>query len=135
MKDNDLVIHFRYGTHGNIDKDMTHPFLVDNNLAVMHNGIISVPEAMQKDISDSYYFNRTVLQKLPNNFLENPAIVDLIEMRIGGSVLVFLDNKGNVTKIGSKCKEIIYNGCWFSNPYWIEINKIKDDLGGELLSL
>lgn len=125
LKHLELLIHFRYATHGMINKEMTHPFKINDNLAFMHNGIIHL-DSMESslDVSDSYVFNESILKKLPVNFINNEAIIDLISYRINRSVLVFMDNKGIIKKINNNLKYIIFDGCWFSNPYWM----LNDDL-------
>ena len=35
-----INIHFRLATHGTINKDNTHPFKINNNAYLMHNGIM-----------------------------------------------------------------------------------------------
>jgi len=53
----DVVIHFRYGTHGKVCKELTHPFSINSNLALVHNGIFDIdsifPKRIGKDI-DKY---------------------------------------------------------------------------------
>ena len=39
--DKQVLIHFRIKTHGPIDKNNCHPFLVNNSLGFIHNGIIT----------------------------------------------------------------------------------------------
>ena len=40
-KDKDMLIHFRYATHGAVANEQTHPFIIHGDIGVMHNGIIT----------------------------------------------------------------------------------------------
>ena len=114
--DKQALIHFRIKTHGPIDKDNCHPFLVNNSLGFIHNGIISGYGNNKK--SDTIEFNEAILQKIVakhgNNSLFDDPMVELIENVIGYSKLVFLDRHGNY-KIMNENKGSWDNGIWYSN--------------------
>jgi len=114
--DLEMVIHFRTTTHGVTTEKNTHPFFVfPKRLAFVHNGIISgLPN--HKFLSDTQLFNNKVLKQLPHNFLNNSAIIKLIEEYIGWSRLVFMTSDGDVTVIGPG--EHDENGVWYSNSDW-----------------
>ena len=40
-KNKEVLIHFRFATHGAVANAQTHPFIVQGNIGVMHNGIIN----------------------------------------------------------------------------------------------
>jgi glutamine amidotransferase len=110
-----FVCHFRISTHGKINEENCHPFLVNDKLGFVHNGIIrNAP--ISNDYSDTNMFNRTILQQLPSNFLSNDAMVSLITDYIGsGSKLAFLDKDNNISIINEKAGQWDENGVWFSN--------------------
>ena len=97
--DKQVLIHFRIKTHGPIDKDNCQPFLVNNSLGFIHNGIISGYGSSSK--SDTIEFNESILQKIVskhgNNSLFDDPMVELIENVIAYSKLVFLDRHCNFT--------------------------------------
>jgi uncharacterized protein YehS (DUF1456 family) len=109
-----IVLHFRIKTHGLTSIDNCHPFSVNDKLAFVHNGMIDNVE-MCSVKSDTRIFNETILQKLPNDFIYNEAMIDLISNYIGYSKLIFLNNE---------CEYLIVNedlgnwedcGNWYSN--------------------
>lgn len=91
-----IVLHFRIATSGHIKYVNLHPFLVNDQLGFVHNGIIS--GLGDKDYSDTYYFN-TILQRINGDFLNDEGVKLLIEGYIGSSKLVFLDSANNHTII------------------------------------
>ena len=176
-----IVIHFRYGTHGDICPDLTHPFNVNEDLALVHNGILSInlddPFEIQNKVnpkdfsnyigsllengsdldvvnhsdnalpngeleeftemvdeineievntSDSLEFCK-MLRKLPKRFLSNNAIFFLLNKYIQneGSVIVFMDNIGNINIVGSN-SHIVEDGVWYSNHDYFE-SEIKKE--------
>ncbi len=116
----ELVIHFRLASCGEITPEMCHPFAINDELAIVHNGHITIPYLKDKNMSDSLWFVEEIFKKLPSNFLENDIYLKLITLAIGRSVMVFLDNKGKIFKIGNKEGSIMLSGCWFSNYFWLE---------------
>lgn len=119
VEQNKLVLHFRIRTHGEKDASMTHPFEVDQNLAFVHNGVIS---GMGNNThSDTWEFNEKIIKTLRasvSNFLQIDPIMELISNKIGGSKLVFMDNQGNTSIINEKYGEKSSEGIWFSNSSW-----------------
>jgi hypothetical protein len=113
--DSCFVAHFRISTHGKIDETNCHPFLVDDKIGFVHNGIIrNAP--VSKDYSDTFMFNATILQNLPKGFLENHATMSLIQEYIGsGSKLCFLTHENKMVFVNEKAGEWDENGVWFSN--------------------
>ena len=119
-----FIIHFRYATHGeNIGTDNVHPFKVNNGLVFAHNGIISnVSENDQ--YSDTQMFNKEVLQKLPEKFLNDTITIKLLSGFTSGSKLAFLDSKKNVSIINEKLGHWNdENTMWFSNYGYCDTQK------------
>lgn len=112
------VLHFRIATHGNTDEQNTHPFAVDNNLGVVHNGIISkVDTSTDKTKSDTWHFVDAFLKafrEVNKSFWLKKQFKVLIEEYIGASKLIFLDSKGNVD-IYNESMGTWNSNCWFSN--------------------
>tara|TARA_R110002074_G_scaffold177148_2_gene340745 strand:+ start:1779 stop:2639 length:861 start_codon:yes stop_codon:yes gene_type:complete len=121
-----VLLHFRIKTHGKIDKNNCHPFLVNNSLGFIHNGIITgYGDDKQSDTID---FNKSILQKIVakhgNNSLFDDPMVELIENVIGYSKLVFLDRHGNY-KIMNEGKGEWKNGIWYSNSSYKKPEPIR----------
>lgn len=110
------LIHFRIKTHGEINKDNCHPFMINKGLGFIHNGIIN--GFGLGDISDTRHFNSSILQplvaKYGNQILFEPAVQELIESRIGYSKLAFLDRHGNY-QLFNEDKGVWDNEVWYSN--------------------
>ena len=107
------AIHFRITTHGKTNADNCHPFKVNPDLGFIHNGVIDMV-SVDKKRSDTSVFNDNILKKLPDNFIRNTAICNLIEESIGRSKLVFLDNGGNYTIVNENAGHWDGN-VWYSN--------------------
>lgn len=117
-KTKDCVLHFRIKTHGATDQTNTHPFNIDENLGVVHNGIISaVDTSTDTTKSDTWHFAQNHLYEFRmdnKKFFLNPVYKAMIENYIGYSKLIFMDNMGNV-EIMNENKGVWDSGCWFSN--------------------
>ncbi len=122
-----VILHFRIATHGIVNEDNCHPFMVSDNLGFVHNGIIQQAPHSQL-YSDTYMFNESYLKKLPDDFISNPIINELIAEFIGYSKLVFLDADNNHTIINEQ-DGVWDAGCWFSNRSYMPTNYI--DFGGK----
>lgn len=126
-EDTKIVLHFRISTHGKVNKTNCHPFKVNNELGFVHNGIISgIPYS--NDYSDTYMFNKHILQNMPSDFLNHKGILTLIEEFISYSKLVFLNANNEYTIIGED-KGVWDDGNWFSNSTYKDYGYY--DVGGK----
>jgi hypothetical protein len=113
-KHKQCVLHFRIRTHGESNPENTHPFVVDENLALVHNGIISnVVCDINKSMSDTWHFTEKYMKALAPLW-RTQAFKNLVEAFIGHSKLIMLNNLGEFEiyseELGSWDSE-----CWFSN--------------------
>lgn len=130
--DRELIIHFRYATHGLICEEQTHPFVVkDRRYGVVHNGIINFadPKFNLHEQSDTYSFCRHFIEKLPDNFEKNEGIRNLLNEYLihHHSVLLVMNKNGRTSKFGLVDGYNKHN-CWFSNDLWDKVvyaNSIK----------
>jgi len=88
-----MILHFRIATSGSVDEDNCHPFEVAGGMAMAHNGIIDnvVPTS---SISDTRVFISEILDYLPDDFIYNAGIRELLSGFIDTSKLIFLDRYG-----------------------------------------
>jgi predicted glutamine amidotransferase len=116
-----IVLHFRLASYGSIVPEQTHPMFIHSKLAFVHNGHMLnkfIKESTNSNTSDTMIFKDKILKELPENFLDVPVLVELINGYIEYSVMLFLDSKDKVTILGDDEDSCIYKGSWFSNDLW-----------------
>lgn len=116
--DKQAIIHFRLATHGATDEANCHPFMVADDLAVIHNGIISIQCDVNKAMSDTWHFNELVLRpmhKRDPDFYSRPEIVYTQELAHSGSKFVFLRADGDYHIWNAGDGEWADDGHWYSN--------------------
>ena len=116
----DFLVHMRIATHGTVDIENTHPFLVGTYTVMAHNGILyDVPE-YNDGRSDTRVFIDEVIPELPGNWLDSYYLRTMVSEFIGDSKLMFLTNdpalKENVYIINKRQGEEV-DGMWMSNVY------------------
>ena len=122
---NNILIHFRISTHGLVNESNCHPFLVDDNIGFIHNGMIYNVED-SKLHSDTYMFNENILKNFKPGFEHNPDIMDMLADFIGkGSKLVFLNAQDEYCIVNEEAGHW-YMGCWFSNRSYEKVNNYVD---------
>ena len=113
-KDENIIIHFRYATHGSIGAKNCHPFK-RGSMWFAHNGILDVTP--QDDMTDSETAFRNILYPVAKKYgLNSNELRDSVEGIIGYSKFAFLDKEGNVTLFG-RFQE--YKGMLCSNLNWV----------------
>jgi hypothetical protein len=112
--DSPFLLHFRIATQGDISEQNTHPFRVRPDLVMAHNGHIMGHRHAIK--SDTHVFVLDVLRKLPDNFENHDAILELLDGYIGSDKMVFLRADGKAMIMNEGWGKWDKNGgCWFSN--------------------
>ena len=116
----DIVLHFRLATHGDISDKLCHPFYVNKDLVMFHNGVIrdsvSGYNGHNKNESDTKAFVNNVLKNFKKGFQNNKTIMNMISTSVGEyNRLCFLDSTGQTTYTSSD-KWVEYNGILYSNP-------------------
>lgn len=113
-----FLLHFRKNTAGENTEANCHPFKVNKNLVMMHNGTIYScdPGTKSKDKrSDSRIFAEDYLSKMPKGWENTPELCKMVEKFIGaGSKLVTLNTQNQVTIINEKDGHWD-KGRWMSN--------------------
>lgn len=111
------AVHFRLATHGNKDKDNCHPFLVTQQLALIHNGVLDIACDKDKAMSDTWHYATLILRpmaKRDRDFFLRPDVRFLGESAIRDNKFVFLraDGQYGIWNEGSGHWR---NDCWYSN--------------------
>jgi len=114
-----IVLHFRIATSGHEPYTNLHPFMINEKIGFVHNGIISGLGNQQ--YSDTYQFNE-MLKKLPSNFLNCSTTKELIKEYISGSKLLFLDHNDKHTIINE------HFGHWDKDENWYSNNSYQQNL-------
>lgn len=116
LADNNMLIHCRIGTSGLNDKENTHPFVINNNICLIHNGILSITVPKGSKINDTQIFINKYMKGIKNNtIMKNQTFHNILEELIGKSnKFVILNNKGEFKIINEEAGSW-ENGCWFSN--------------------
>jgi len=117
-----FIIHFRTASASDIGPQFCHPHAINDGLAFVHNGNLfefsdHFPGRSSKDgLSDTMRFNKEILKKLPDGFLENERIRSLLEdyCRDNMSKMIFLDSAGKVTILNEAAGEW-RDGIFYSN--------------------
>ena len=118
----DFILHFRIATSGNVDIANTHPHKVNDDVYMVHNGVINRCSIADSKISDTMKFCKFI-SNLPNNFTRNKSMIELITGYIGTDKMIFLNRNGDV-KIVNENKGIWKDNVWYSNGNW-EYTKTK----------
>ena len=124
-----MALHFRFNTHGETNRAMSHPFQVLNkqdhgrDLWLMHNGPNLPTPMIDKGKSDTHQFIKWIIKpQLANNpnLLYNIEWQESLGEMIGTDKLVFLDgNTKEFTIINSDEGKDVKGIGWLSNTYSI----------------
>lgn len=114
--ESNFLIHTRIATSGELSTHNCHPFQINHDVVMGHNGIISAarrdPDGLD---NDTRMFVRDTVQELPEDFMYNNAICDMMGSYIGaGSKLIFL-NVDNEYVIINEDKGNWVDDVWYSN--------------------
>lgn len=121
-----LAVHFRIATHGATSKGMCHPFPVTRDteqlkatetraqIALAHNGILSLTADSKNALSDSALFARDILTRLctRQTWYKDSATVRIIDKLRDTSRLAIMSGNGKTALFG---KWYTVNGVEYSN--------------------
>jgi hypothetical protein len=113
-----IVLHFRIATSGYNGEHNLHPFLVNDNLGFVHNGVIY--GLGNKDFSDTYQFN-DMLKGFKHDFTNCKMTKYFISEYIGNSKLIFLNIDDKYTIINEHLGKWTDDN-WYSNDSYKQYN-------------
>lgn len=119
LADGAMLIHCRISTSGHVDVTNCHPHVVNNECVMIHNGILNITVPKDSEVSDTVIFVRDLLAPLPQDFMNNEAIMGLITEAIGSTnKFAFLNYKGEYAIANEKAGHW-KDGVWFSNYSYV----------------
>lgn len=121
----EALFHLRITTHGSTNIDNCHPFVVDENIVLGHNGMLPIKE--QDGKSDTRIFATEWLPEMGVEMLDDPNEFAEIEKFAAGSKLVVLSENKRLAKPYYIVNERLGHwdkGVWWSNhsyddSYWL----------------
>ena len=113
-----IVLHFRIATSGVDGIHNLHPFLVNDDLGFVHNGVIS--GLGNKDFSDTHQFN-DILKGFSHDFVNCATTKSFIEEYISYSKLIFLASNGEYNIFNEDLGHW-KDGNWYSNDSYKAVN-------------
>jgi len=127
----DMLVHTRIKTHGDICIDNVHPFQVNENTFMAHNGTIdeATPPSKFSEKSDTNWFVEHFMSHFDITALDDPHFIDMLGNFIGGgpmekhqwygNKLVFLTADKRTKKdsyvVNAHLGQSPGKGIWFSN--------------------
>lgn len=112
------LIHFRWATHGKRDKANCHPFSISKDLAMIHNGVLSIDTSKDRSKSDTWHYVESILKplhQLDADFYKHDAIKFQGEQAIQGSKFAFLRADGDFSIWNEDDGHWADDGHWYSN--------------------
>lgn len=111
-----VVFHFRIATAGKIDKTNCHPHRITQDLAFVHNGILTCVNVPKKSkISDTILYRDVYLRKMSGLSLHEKTLFKIMGKHIGThNKFVFMNGKGKVAFANEK-SGVWDRGVWYSN--------------------
>lgn len=114
--DRDVALHFRMKTHGLIDMENCHPYRVNHDTWLAHNGVLHTGNATCPDKSDTWHFINDYLSTVPTDTLHNPQFLRLVGEFIKNNRFAIMSADGRLSVVNRE-QGIEVEGIWFSNTY------------------
>lgn len=95
LTNNPIGVHFRISTSGKIDLPNCHPFYVNPNVGLMHNGMLPVTVPKKSPINDTQIFINEYLGDIDLKLSNNPLLTYLGRSIGRGNKFLLMDNEGN----------------------------------------
>lgn len=126
-----FMVHFRNASVGDVKADNCHPFKINNNLSMCHNGTIHKLKKVNSKESDSFLLCNLFKTIKMNNFHNNTIYTKLIHGFMGSqNKISFLDSTNTILMYNYDKWTKEENGdIYFSNDYYKNkrVTEIKND--------
>lgn len=121
IKEIAVAIHCRIATAGLVKPENCHPFPISenigdlqalnyrSNIAVCHNGCLSIHDDKYKNLSDTQIFIKDILSQIDIN---NEVNFKLLDLALSGSKLLIFDKGGHFLNFGDWIED---KGIYYSN--------------------
>lgn len=128
FREQQCVIHFRYGTSGNISQVNTHPIRVTREVYVAHSGTIEV-NRHRNGRSDTWHFVQDYLRPLLKHrpeALHEAGFQNLVRAWTGpNNQFVFMDARTGKTVIINREQGVEIDGLWLSSTRWFDASQFE----------
>jgi glutamine amidotransferase len=131
LEDKQALVHFRWATHGARDAEMCHPFMVSDEIAMIHNGILNISTDDDKTKSDTWHYVEYILKPLAErdrDFYSDNSIRFLGESAISGSKFCFLRADGD-WQIWNSEDGHWHGDAWYSNRSYAKSIGYSQNIG------
>lgn len=110
-----FLVHFRIATQGGVNIENCHPFLVNDSLAMIHNGMLRNTPVLPLR-SDTNFLAHTILGKMGKGIEYDPEFKHICEVFTStfGNKLVFLNTKNDYFIVNEAAGHWL-DGNWYSN--------------------
>lgn len=121
-----FLVHFRISTHGTVTKDNLHPFVINDNVALIHNGMVDLKghDRMDKR-SDTRFLCEEILSHMPDGWHMSTGVHRMIGEFGGGSKFVMLDIDNNHSFVNENLGHWFEDN-WYSNKSYVAVERYVD---------
>lgn len=123
----EFAIHFRYTTHGGTNLYNCHPFIVNKDLCLMHNGVMSdfghIDESKSDTRAFTEYFLRPYIEQEGIGVIKDKQFIEDVGKVVGSYNKILLIDKDFNWSIINESSGIWKEGCWMSNSHSTESSR------------
>lgn len=123
----EFAIHFRFATHGGVNLTNCHPFIVNKDLCLMHNGVMSDFGKIDESKSDTKNFTESFLRPYIEQegigVIKDKEFIEDVGKVIGSYNKILLIDKDFNWSIINESSGVWKEGCWLSNSYSTESSR------------
>lgn len=128
FRNEECVIHLRYGTSGAVDVENTHPLQITDNIWLAHNGMLNM-DRHTSSRSDTWHLVNDYLRPILRNREEqlyDRFFQELVSTWCGPhNRFIFVDGAQRQTVIVNREKGFEIDGLWLSNTRWFDASRFN----------